>query len=182
MKDNYVGIGLLNPKNPSNVGSVMRAAGCYRADAVFYTGARYSRAAAFQTDTHSAASRIPLLQVDDLLVAGEGLQIVCVEFVVGAMDLPSYQHPGRALYLFGPEDGSLEQGLVDRADDVVYVPTELCMNLAASVNVLLYDRLAKSMSLAFGDALIEGSRDTNNRLRVRDPRVTGKRGPLANRR
>jgi tRNA(Leu) C34 or U34 (ribose-2'-O)-methylase TrmL len=26
---------------------------------------------------------------------------------------------------------------------VVYVPTQGCMNLAASVNVILYDRLAK---------------------------------------
>ena len=33
----------------------------------------------------------------------------------------------------------------EKFDKVVYVPTQGCMNLAASVNVILYDRLAKRM-------------------------------------
>lgn len=168
MIDQYVGIGLVNPKSPSNVGSVMRAAGCYRADAVFYTGERYDRAASFQTDTHQAASTIPLQRVDDLILAAQQpLRIVCVELVVGAVSLPHYNHPDRALYLFGPEDGSIDQTIVDRADDVVYVPTNMCMNLAASVNVLLYDRLAKTDQAAGSDEWVLSSRDTNNRLRIK---------------
>lgn len=167
MSDLYAAIGLLNPKSPSNVGSVMRAAGCYRADAVFYTGARYDRAASFCTDTHQAASRIPLQRVDDLMLsAPEGVRLVGVELVEGAVPLPQYQHPDRALYLFGPEDGSLDQAIVDQVEDVVYVPTEMCMNLAASVNVLLYDRLAKSGFATGSDDLVRASRDTNNRLRL----------------
>lgn len=147
------------------MGSVMRAAGCYRADAVFYTGARYDRAAAFHTDTHQASSRIPLQQVDDLVLAApEGTRIVCVELVEGAVALPSYVHFDRAIYVFGPEDGSIEQDVIDRSDDVVYMPTEMCMNLAASVNVLLYDRLAKSDQAVGSDELVRTSRDTNNRL------------------
>jgi hypothetical protein len=43
------------------------------------------------------------------------------------------------------------------------------MNLAAAVNVLLYDRLAKSPSDIQGDDFIRSSRDINNRLRVRKP-------------
>ncbi|HAU04423.1 MAG TPA: 23S rRNA methyltransferase, partial [Pseudoalteromonas shioyasakiensis] len=31
-------IGLLNPKSPTNVGGVLRAAGCYNAKQVFFTG------------------------------------------------------------------------------------------------------------------------------------------------
>jgi len=46
------------------------------------------------------------------------------------------------------------------------VPTVGCMNLAASVNVLLYDRLAKAADRKVGDALIRSSRDTNNRVKV----------------
>jgi hypothetical protein len=41
------------------------------------------------------------------------------------------------------------------------------MNLAASVNVLLYDRLAKSDYSHAGDDLIKQSRDTNNTVKVR---------------
>ena len=35
-----IGIGLLNPKSPENVASVLRAAGNYRVNSVFYTGTR----------------------------------------------------------------------------------------------------------------------------------------------
>ncbi len=166
--EEYVALGIQNPKSPSNMGSVMRAAGCFRADAVYYTGVRYERAAPFHTDTHAAATTIPLARAENLLeVVDPSLRVVCVELVEGAVPLPDYCHPDKALYVFGPEDGSVDQGLVDRADDVVFVPTHLCMNLAASVNVLLYDRLAKRGTVIANDALVRASRDTNNRLRCK---------------
>lgn len=37
--------------------------------------------------------------------------------------------------------------LVERIKNVVYIPTRGCMNLAATVNVLLYDRPAKESRL-----------------------------------
>ena len=163
-----VGIGLINPKSPSNVGSVLRAAGCFQVDAVFYTGSRYARAARFNTDTKDVGRSIALTPVDSLLDAvADEVSMVCVELVEGATPLPAFAHPPQALYVFGPEDGTIEQALIERADAVVYVPTVGCMNLAASVNVLLYDRLAKSERAAGSDALIRRSRDANNRARVR---------------
>jgi len=51
-----VSLGLINPKTPENIGAVMRAAGCFQADAVFYTGERYDRAARFNTDEHALGS------------------------------------------------------------------------------------------------------------------------------
>jgi tRNA(Leu) C34 or U34 (ribose-2'-O)-methylase TrmL len=161
-------IGLINPKSPTNVGAVMRAAGCYQADAVFYTGVRYLRAASFNTDTKNIVHQIPLTGVLSLLECiPEETTVVCVELVEGATPLPEYPHPERAFYIFGPEDGTIPQEVIDRADDVVYVPTIGCMNLAATVNVLLYDRLAKSSQSIAGDALILQSRDTNNRVKVK---------------
>lgn len=142
-------IGLVNPKTPTNVGGIMRASGCYGVDAVFYTGKRYEYAARgpqqYNADTQSAAERIPLTGVTSLLDAiPAGTQLVCVDLVLGATPLPEFVHPERAFYVFGPEDGTIGQEIIDRADAVVYVPTVGCMNLAASVNVLLYDRLAKT--------------------------------------
>lgn len=175
MKPPTVCIGLSNPKSPENVGSVMRAAGNYRVDAVFYTGSRYPRAVALNPDIpktgRSVGRAIPLTGVDCLLDGvPEGMAVVCVEFAVNATPLPEYQHPEHAFYLFGPEDGTLSQAVIDRADAVVYVPTVGCMNLSATVNVLLYDRLSKSGQRFEGNALIRESRDRNNTIKVRHPK------------
>jgi tRNA(Leu) C34 or U34 (ribose-2'-O)-methylase TrmL len=68
-----------------------------------------------------------------------------VDLIEGATSLPDYIHPERAFYIFGPEDGTLDPARYGAVKDVVYVPTQGCMNLAASVNVILYDRLAKRL-------------------------------------
>lgn len=165
---NPVFIGLCNPKSPTNVGAVMRAAGCYQASQVRYSGGRFERAAQYQTDTKDIASSIPLLRFDDLLEQlADGMQVVCVEFAEGATPLPGFVHPDCALYLFGPEDGSVPQEIIDAAHHVVFVPTTGSMNLAATVNVVLYDRLAKLPLNVHSDDLIKRHRDTNNRLKVR---------------
>ncbi|MCA2018223.1 RNA methyltransferase [Vibrio tritonius] len=161
-------IGLYNPKNPTNVGAVMRAAGCYEATQVRYNGTRYNRAMKFQTDTKNVHERIQLVDMPDLTAGLEDdVEIVCVEFAIGATALPSFVHPKKAIYLFGPEDGSLPQEEVDKAHHVVYVPTVGCMNLAATVNVLLYDRLAKSAQIIDDDQTIISSRDNKNRLKIK---------------
>jgi tRNA(Leu) C34 or U34 (ribose-2'-O)-methylase TrmL len=166
-KNENVVVGLTDPKSPSNVGAVMRAAGCYQVDEVRYTGARYARAAKFHTDTKDASKKIPLNAVECLANNLTPEQkIVCVDLVEGAVPLPDFQHPENALYIFGPEDGTITQDVINIADAVVYVPTIGCMNLAASVNVLLYDRLAKSKHAIAGDDLIKRSRDTNNTAKV----------------
>ncbi len=173
MKRSKVWIGLTDPKTPTNVGAVMRAAGCYGAEAVFYTGERYNRAAKFQTDTKGVRARIPLTAVESFLPHKmEHGQRVCVELVEGATPLPLFQHPDNAFYIFGPEDGTISQAVIDCADAVVYIPTIGCMNLAATVNVLLYDRLAKSTTTVTGDELIRHSRDTNNRVKI-NPKSPG---------
>jgi len=174
MNDAKVTIGLIDPKSPTNVGAVMRAAGCFQAAAVFYTGIRFPRSERFNTDTRNANRDIPLTGVTSLLeVVPERARIVCVELVEGATPLPEYQHPDRAFYIFGPEDGTIRQALIDKADDVVYVPTRGCLNLAATVNVVLYDRMAKSAPILAGNELIRQSRDNNNRAKVKSGKPPG---------
>ena len=173
MKSEFVCIGLSNPKSTSNVGSVMRAAGCYEVDQVLYTGRRYDRAAKLTTDTKKVRIDIPLQNIESLgfdcmtQAFDEETKIVCVDLVKGATPLPSFEHPEKALYIFGPEDNTISQAVIDKADHVVFVPTVGCMNLAASVNVLLYDRLAKSAKANAGDELILQSRDRNNNVKVK---------------
>ncbi|MGR5210931.1 RNA methyltransferase [Vibrio rotiferianus] len=161
-------IGLYNPKSPTNVGAVLRAAGCYDAEQVRYNGTRYSRAVKFQTDTQNSQERIQLVEMEDLTAnVADDVEIVCVELVVGAAALPHFTHPDKAIYVFGPEDGSLPQEMVDKAHHVVYVPTHGCMNLAATVNVVLYDRMAKTLGAIDDHQQVLANRDNKNRLKVK---------------
>jgi tRNA(Leu) C34 or U34 (ribose-2'-O)-methylase TrmL len=165
-------IGLTNPKSPENVSSVMRAAGNYRVDSVFYTGQRYPRALRLNPKTadlsRKVSQNIPIKEVACLTEHGQDdMKIVCVELAENAEPLPSYQHPERALYIFGPEDGTISQNIIDRADAVVYIPTIDCMNLAATVNVVLYDRLCKLSENYENNELIRQSRDVNNNVKVK---------------
>jgi tRNA(Leu) C34 or U34 (ribose-2'-O)-methylase TrmL len=143
-KKGYACIGLFNPKSPENVGSVMRASGCYGVHSVFYTGKRYDHAKEFCTDKNRVHLEIPLIGVEDLKnTVPIDCVPVAVELVEGAKSLVDYKHPPRAFYIFGPEDGSLKKHITDFCRETIYVPTEGCMNLAATVNVILYDRMAK---------------------------------------
>jgi len=175
MNGTQLSIGLSNPKSPDNVGAILRASANYQVDSVFYTGIRYPQAlkrAGRSVDmSRKLGKDIPITQVNSLLDAvTENVKIVCIEFAEGAVALPEFRHPEQALYIFGPEDGSIEQEVIDKADHVVFVPTISCMNLSASVNVLLYDRMAKSYANNSeshdSNFLIKTSRDTNNRLKV----------------
>ncbi|MDH5473849.1 MAG: TrmH family RNA methyltransferase, partial [Gammaproteobacteria bacterium] len=127
---------------------------------------------ALNPDTPKLSRRVgdevPLTGINDLFDAlTDNMKIVCVEFAEDAIALPGFQHPENAFYVFGPEDGTLTQDVIDRADAVVYVPTVGCMNLAATVNVLLYDRLSKSHLTIEANQLVRQSRDRNNNLRVK---------------
>jgi tRNA(Leu) C34 or U34 (ribose-2'-O)-methylase TrmL len=168
MSHSKVTLGLSNPKSPTNVGAVLRAAGCFRADGILYTGIRYDRAAAFCTDTQNQSKNIPITNVECLLEsAPEGAKVVIIELAENAKSLTNFQHPENAFYIFGPEDGSVKQKVVNKADSVVYIPTHGCLNLAATVNIVLYDRLTKSDLPEEGNELIRKSRDMNNRIKVK---------------
>ena len=170
-EESIVIIGLSNPKSPENVSSVMRAAGNFRVDSIIYTGKRYPRAVKLNPGTpnmsRNVSLNIPISGVTCLIDdVPENMKIVCVEFAENAIPLPEYQHPVNAFYIFGPEDGTISQDVIDKADAVVYVPTIGCMNLAATVNVVLYDRLTKSSQGFESNELIRQSRDTNNNVKV----------------
>lgn len=139
----YAVVGLHQPKTRENVGSALRAASCYGATMVVTQGQRYCKA---PTDTFKSWKHLPLVETENLLdMIPYGCVPVAVEFIQSAQPLNTYRHPERAFYIFGPEDGSVPKEVLEKCRDVVYIPTENCMNLAATVNVVLYDRLVKQM-------------------------------------
>lgn len=138
----FAAIGLVRPKSPDNIGGVMRAAHCYRASAVVIEGQRAP--VTDKWDTPKAFKHTPVFRGDDLFaLVPYGAVPIGVDLVEDATPLPSFQHPLSAFYIFGPEDGTLGKKHLDRCPLKIMVPTRHCMNLAATVNVVLYDRLAK---------------------------------------
>ncbi len=137
----YACIGLDNPKAAVNVGSALRAAGCYGAAMVAMTGNRSGKT---PTDTMKQYRHRPLLRVENLQdVIPYDCVPVAVDLIDGAIPLPEYEHPERAFYIFGAEDATLGERVISWCRDTIYIPTDGCMNLAATVNVVLYDRLVK---------------------------------------
>ena len=135
-------IGLVRPKDTRNVGGVLRAAHAYGAALVAIQGDRTPVTS--QLDTSKAYRHMPCLRGDDLMaLCPYGAVPVAVDLLPDAIALPAFVHPSAAFYIFGPEDGLLGASVVDRCAYRVAVPTRICMNLAAAVNVVLYDRLAK---------------------------------------
>lgn len=136
----FAAIGLDRPKCTANLGGVLRAAGCFSADLVIVSGTRMGK---YATDTMKAWRHVPCIEADDLYgVVPFGATPVVVEIVERARDLRHFTHPPQAFYIFGPEDGSVRKEYVERAAHVVRIPAG-CLNLAAAVNVLLYDRESK---------------------------------------
>lgn len=145
MKRGYAAIALDRVKCKANLGGVLRAASVFAADLVMVSGGRLGR---FATDTTKAYRHIPSLHVDD--VWGNvpfGATPVVIEVHERAKPLTRFVHPESAFYIFGPEDGSVRRDIIERAPMVINIPAG-CLNLAAAVNVVLYDRLLKRASHA----------------------------------
>lgn len=149
MKRGYAAIGVDNPKTPANMGGVLRAVGCYGASMVAFAGPRPNRlrVSKCMTDTHKAYRHIPTLWPDNLKdIIPLDCVPIAVDLIDGAISLHDYKHPERAFYIFGAEDATLDKRITDWCKDVIYVPTNYCMNLAATVNVVLYDRQTKQFN------------------------------------
>jgi tRNA(Leu) C34 or U34 (ribose-2'-O)-methylase TrmL len=137
----YAAIGCRAITKDANVGGVLRAAHCYGASLICVAGP-FTRQA---SDTTKAFRHIPMLQVNDLMDAiPYDCVPVAVDLLADASSLIDFVHPQRAFYIFGPENGTLGKNITDKCKHKVFVPTNYCMNLAATVNVILYDRLAKA--------------------------------------
>ncbi len=127
-----------------NIGSALWAVGVYGASMLAISGKRYKKHGA---DTMKHYRHLPLLQVDDLReVIPYDCVPVAVDLVEGAAPLPEYKHPERAFYIFGAEDATLGERVLSYCRDKVFIPMEGCMNLAATVNVVLYDRMCKQFN------------------------------------
>lgn len=134
-------IGLVNPKTHANVASALRVADCFGASSLLVRGERYRR---HSMDTSAGYSRVPLIQVDNMRAHVPFNHVpVAIEITDDADSLPHFAHPRDALYVFGPEDGTLGREHLAWCRNVIRIPARRCLNLAVCVGIVLYDRVAK---------------------------------------
>lgn len=137
----YFGIGAEAISKPMNLGNLIRSAHAFGASFAFLVDAHYTIDAA-RSDTSDAEKQLPVYRFDrpEELTLPRSCQLIGVELLDEAVDLPSFRHPLNAAYVFGPERGSLSAGLVARCEHVVKIPTRFCINLAAAGAIVMYDR------------------------------------------
>ena len=149
---------LINPWVPRNVGEVLRVGKCYGADKVYMTGTRVS------LDGDGKKYRLPreermrgtydrVWPTERPFDENRGLTPVAVELVDDFEDINFFEHPENALYVFGPEDGSLGRGELGQCHRFVRIPTTQCLNLSMAVNTVLYDRNHKRVMAGLDEPL-----------------------------
>jgi tRNA(Leu) C34 or U34 (ribose-2'-O)-methylase TrmL len=147
-----IGLLLIDPKYDHNVAAGIRAAHVFGADVLHWTGTRVPRDARLPREERMKLYRTVSWGTDTTgkeIDAREfdGLTPVAVEVRDNAESLHEFVHPEKALYVFGPEDGSIPKGTLARCHRFVRIPTSnrTPLNLGAAINVVLYDRLAKML-------------------------------------
>ena len=56
-------------------------------------------------------------------------------------DLQNFVHPLQAMYILGPEKGSLSSETLSKADHIVKIPTSFSLNVAIAGAIVMYDRI-----------------------------------------
>ena len=84
---------------------------------------------------------------------------VAVELRRNAESLITFAHPDNAVYVFGPEDGSLDRAVLELCHRFVVIPTQHCTNLSAAVYTVLYDQHAKRVAAGLEQANTVSGRD-----------------------
>lgn len=148
-----VAICLDRPKFAHNVGMNVRVAAYYCVEQVMVTGQRIK-------DEVDRLNRVPreerlrgyadvLLShtADPISLLDEDVVPVAVEFRPNSELLYDFEHPQKALYIFGPEDGSVDPALLTKCHRFVKIDTSECLNLSIAVATVLYDREAKLRKL-----------------------------------
>lgn len=138
----YFGIGVEGISKAMNVGSLFRTAHAFGASFVFTVGAVYQRSDGGRSDTSDTPGHIPFYSFPDTssLLLPEGCDLVGVELLDEAAELPSFRHPRQAAYILGPERGELSDDILERCAFTVKIPTSFCVNVGVAGAILMYDR------------------------------------------
>jgi tRNA G18 (ribose-2'-O)-methylase SpoU len=118
---------------------------CYNFDAslIFTVGGRYKRQSADTTHTNRHIPILDYVDWDDYAKHAMNWMHIGIEIAEDAKPLMGFVHPKEAVYLLGPEDGSLSNKAKALCKYVVSIPSRQCLNLAVAGSIVMYDRRFK---------------------------------------
>lgn len=144
----YFAIGIERVSKPGNIGNLIRTAHGFGAAFVFAIRPNYKADPGGEitraySDTARSADSLPYYEYEsiDQLVLPKGCRLIGVELTDEAIDLPSFRHPLRAVYLLGAERIGLSAETLTRCHHVVRIPTQFSLNVATTGAIVMYDRL-----------------------------------------
>ncbi|TLU61606.1 RNA methyltransferase [Thalassotalea litorea] len=144
-QDGFFGIGIVNQKDPENIGTLWRSAYILGAAFIFTVG---NKAKKQSSDVVNAWQKIPLFHypdIDDLIAhLPYDTQLVGVELDESSRDIKHFQHPHRCVYLLGNEQSGLTREVMDKCHRLVKLPGDYSLNVSVAGSIILYDRCNKS--------------------------------------
>jgi len=134
---------LINPKYDRNVSAALRACSCLGAKQLWWTGNRVRLEEGQRLPREERMKGymdVEMRQYDKPFDHFPKCTPVAIEVRENAIPLSQFEHPENPLYVFGPEDGSIDQKYLRHCHRFVVMETEHCTNLAAAVYLILYHR------------------------------------------
>ena len=127
---------------------IWRSAQNLGASFIFTIVNRYAKQAC---DTHNAVKSLPYFHYetfDDFYHhLPKGAMLVGVEMTKVAIELESFEHPRRCVYLLGAEDHGLSKQAIEKSHHLVKFKSQLSLNVSVAGSIVMYDRqLPKSRS------------------------------------
>ncbi|WP_396633444.1 RNA methyltransferase [Maribacter sp. R86514] len=137
----FFGIGIQNGKTPENLGVLWRTAQNLGASFIFTIGNRYAKQA---SDTHHAVKAMPYFHYETFDAfydnLPKGAMLVGVEMIKSAVDLETFKHPRRCVYLLGAEDHGLSNKACEKSHHLVRFKSVKSLNVAVAGSIVMYDR------------------------------------------
>jgi tRNA(Leu) C34 or U34 (ribose-2'-O)-methylase TrmL len=142
-------IALVNPKYLNNVVTAVRLASGFNFKQVWFSGNRISFKDKERTNPEEhmhGYKDVELIQYDYFFDQFPSWATpVAVELRPNAEPLTTFVHPDNAVYVFGPEDGSLHRMHLALCHRFVVIPTRRSLHLTDAICIVLYDRYIKRL-------------------------------------
>jgi len=138
----YFGIGVEHISKEQNVGTIARSTHAFGGSFFFTIAPDVDIEAMRRSDTSGAFDHLPYYQYDSAkkLELPMECMLIGVELTDEAIELPSFRHPLRAAYIFGPEMGHLSPEIQKKCAHIIKIPMKFCVNVGVAAAITMYDR------------------------------------------
>jgi tRNA(Leu) C34 or U34 (ribose-2'-O)-methylase TrmL len=150
---------LVNPKYTHNLAAAIRACSCFGVNKLTYTDSRLVIADKERLPREERMKGYKSVKWvrNDFPLNGRGTP-VCVEVMQNSEPLTTFKHPIDAIYVFGPEDGSVPKTFKLNCHRFLHIPAHHYLNLAAAVNVVLAHRFMQLSPILPLDEILHETR------------------------